>query len=187
MADRLTRDDCLVLVVDVQERLAPAIDRGAEIVARCRLLALAARRLGVPLLASEQYPKGLGPTLEALRACLGDAPRLAKTSFSCADEPSIVAAVAATGRRTLVLCGMEAHVCVLQTALGFRARGLEVAVVADATGSRRPESRRLALERARAAGCAVVDVEMAVFEWLGRAGTEEFRALAPLLKEGAPP
>lgn len=187
MTGRLQRHDCLVLVVDVQERLAPAIADGSAVTAACRRLVLAARRLGVPVLVSEQYPKGLGPTVEPLRAALGDAPRLAKTSFSCAGEPAIAAAVEASGRRTLLLCGMEAHVCVLQSALGFRERGFEVALVADATGSRRAESRALALERARAEGCAVIDVEMAIFEWLERAGTEEFRALAPLLKEGVAP
>jgi nicotinamidase-related amidase len=187
MMDRLVRDDCLVLVVDVQERLAPAIADGAAVIAACRMLVLAARRLGVPVLASEQYPQGLGPTVAALRASLGEAQRLAKTAFSCAAEPAIAAAVEASGRRTLLVCGMEAHVCVLQSALDFRRRGLAVALVADATGSRRAESRALALERARAAGCAVVDVEMAVFEWLERAGTAEFRALAPLLKAGVAP
>lgn len=186
MSEILERGDCLVLVVDVQERLAPAIAEGASVIDRCRLLVEAARRLGVPVIASEQYPKGLGPTVEPLRESLGDAPRLEKLAFSCAREPAILEAVRSSGRRTLLVTGMEAHVCVLQSALGFRAEGFRVAFVADATGSRRPESRALALERARAAGCAVVDVEMALFEWLERAGTEAFRTIAPWIREGRP-
>jgi len=187
MSELLVRGDCLVLVVDVQERLAPAIADGAAVVERCQLLVAVARRLGVPVIASEQYPQGLGPTLEAIRAQLGDAPRFPKLAFSCAREPAILEAVRASGRRTLLVTGMEAHVCVLQSALGFVAEGYRVALVADATGSRRPESRTLALERARAAGCAVVDVEMAIFEWLERAGTEAFRAIAPWIREGRVP
>lgn len=187
MSQMLARDDCLVLVVDVQERLAPAIADGSAVVERCRLLVEAARRLGVPVIASEQYPKGLGPTLEPMRASLGNAPRIAKLAFSCAREPAILEAVRASGRRTILVTGMEAHVCVLQSALGFSAEGYRVAIVADATGSRRPESRTLALERARAAGCAVVDTEMAIFEWLERAGTDEFRAISPWIREGRVP
>ncbi|MDW8340780.1 MAG: hydrolase [Geminicoccaceae bacterium] len=187
MSALLVREDCVLLLVDLQERLAPAIQDNARVVARCRLLVAAARTLGVPILVSEQYPQGLGPTVAALAAELGDAPRFAKLEFSCAAVPSIVEAVRATGRHTLVLGGMEAHVCVLQTALGFRALGLSVVVVADATGSRREESRSLAFARARSAGCDVVDSEMVVFEWLGRAGTPEFKTLAPRIRAGGPP
>ncbi len=187
MTARLVRQDCLVLLIDLQERLVPVIEGNSRIVARCRLLAAAARALAVPLLVSEQYPQGLGPTVAALQRELGDAPRFAKMDFSCAAVPAIVDAVRARGRRTLVLAGVEAHVCVLQTALGFRELGFSVALVADATGSRREESRALALERARAAGCALVDTEMVLFEWLERAGTPEFKLLAPWIREGAPP
>ncbi len=186
MSEPLRREACVVLVVDVQERLAPAIADGASVVERCRLLVEGARRLGVPVIASEQYPKGLGPTLERLRTSLGDAPRIEKLAFSCAREPAILEVLRATGRSTVLVCGMEAHVCVLQSALDLRTQGFRVAVVADATGSRRPDSRALALERARAAGCTVVDVEMALFEWLERAGTEAFRTLAPWIRDGRP-
>jgi|DewCreStandDraft_4_1066084.scaffolds.fasta_scaffold00025_185 nicotinamidase-related amidase len=186
MSELLARGDCLVLVVDVQERLAPVIADGPMVIDRCRLLVEAARRLAVPVVASEQYPRGLGETVEALKKSLGNAPRLAKTAFSCARDPGILEAVRTTGRRTVLLTGMEAHVCVLQSALGFRTEGFRVAVVADAVGSRRPESRALALERMRAGGCDVVDVEMVLFEWLERAGTEEFRTIAPWIREGRP-
>ncbi|MCX8101020.1 MAG: isochorismatase family protein [Geminicoccaceae bacterium] len=187
MSKLLRRDDCLLLLVDVQERLAAAMPEREQVIGRCRLLAEAARRLAVPVIASEQYPKGLGPTVPGLAASLGNAPRLEKLSFSCALEPAIVEAVRASGRRTLVLGGMEAHVCVLQTALGFRALGAEVAVVADAVASRREESRILALERLREAGCQVVDCEMVLFEWLERAGTPEFKAISPWIRDGLPP
>jgi len=178
----MRRRDQILLIVDVQERLAPAILEGELIVERCLLLGEIAQRLGVPILLSEQYPKGLGSTLASLTARLTSATTLAKTAFSCAEDEQIRGAVQATGRRGIVICGMEAHVCVLQSALGFAAAGWEVAVVADAVGSRRASSKELGLARMRAHGIEIVDAEMVAFEWLKRAATDEFRQIAPLLK-----
>ena len=174
--------ESLLLVVDVQERLAPAIDGGDRVIERASILLRAAARMGIPIVATEQYPKGLGPTVPPLAGLLGEAPVLAKTAFSAAAEPAIAAAVARTGRRRILVCGMEAHVCVLQSALGFLAIGYDVVAVADAVGSRRPESRQLGLERMRGAGVVIVDVEMTLFEWLGRAGTDLFRDISRLIK-----
>ncbi len=174
--------ESLVLLVDVQERLAPAIDDGPRVIERASILLRAAGRLGVPIVVTEQYPKGLGPTVSQLAALLGKAPVLAKTAFSAAAEPAIAAAVARAGRRRILVCGMETHICVLQSALGFLSRGYEVLAVADAVGSRRPESRQLGLERMRAAGVVIVDVEMVLFEWLERAGTDLFREISRLIK-----
>ncbi len=178
----IRRSKSLLLLVDMQERLAPAIDGGEQAIERASILIRAARRLDIPILATEQYPKGLGPTLRPLAALLGSAPVLAKTAFSCADDPAIRAALEEAGRPQILVCGMEAHVCVLQSALGLQALGHEVFVVADAVGSRRPESRTLGLERLRAAGVGIVDVEMTVFEWLEQAGTDLFRELSKLIK-----
>lgn len=178
----LRRQDQILLVVDVQERLAPVILEGEQIVERCLLLVQVAQRLSVPILVSEQYPKGLGRTLAVLNDRLADTPRLAKTAFSCAEDEGIRAAVQAAGRRGVVICGMEAHVCVLQSALGFAEAGWQVAVVADAVGSRRASSKSLGLARMQAHGIEIVDSEMVAFEWLQRAGTDEFRAIAPLLR-----
>ncbi|MDX6749066.1 isochorismatase family protein [Geminicoccaceae bacterium 1502E] len=176
------RDRSLLLVVDIQARLAPAIHEVEPLVGRVGVLLEAARRLAVPVMVSEQYPQGLGATIEPLQPRLEGARFLSKTAFSCADEPLIHAAIAQSGRDQVVLCGTEAHVCVLQSALGFRALGLEVFVVADAVGSRHPESRDLALARLRHEGVVVVNTEMVVFEWLQRAATDEFRAVSPLIK-----
>lgn len=178
----LDRSQSLLLVVDVQERLAPAMAEGEKVVERVDILLEAARRLDVPVIASEQYPKGLGHTLPQLRPQLEGARVLAKTAFSCAADPALATAVKESGRKQAVVCGMETHVCVLQTALGLKHAGLDVAVVADAVGSRHPERKALALERMRANGIEIVESEMVVFEWLGRAGTEEFKALSRLIK-----
>ncbi|GBD42321.1 hypothetical protein HRbin39_01711 [bacterium HR39] len=178
----LDRHRSLLFVVDVQQRLLPAMGGGEGCVARIGLLLEGARILDVPVMASEQYPKGLGPTVPPLRERLGNAPVFEKITFSCARDETIRTAVLGTGRRQLVLCGIEAHVCVLQTALDFAAEGLDVSVVADAVDSRRASSRELALARLRQAGVRVVDSEMVLFEWLERAGTDEFRAVSKLVR-----
>lgn len=178
----LARERSLLLLIDFQERLLPAIDRGAERLARARLLLEIARLLGVPVLASEQYPKGLGPTVAELRARLDAGEIHAKLTFSCGRDEALAQAVGESGRDQLVLAGVETHVCVLQTALDFRARGLAVYVVADATGSRDEERRQLGLERMRQEGVHIVHSEMAAFEWLQQAGTDLFRQVAPLLR-----
>lgn len=171
-----------LLVVDIQDRLAAAIPDAAAVIERARILLAAAVRLGVPIIVSEQYPKGLGGTDARLTPLPAQATVLPKLAFSCAADPGLLAAVKATGRDQLVVCGMETHVCVLQSALGFVATGRQVFVVSDAVGSRHEERRRLGLERMRAGGVDIVDSEMVVFEWLGAAGTDAFRELSRLIR-----
>jgi nicotinamidase-related amidase len=172
----------LLLVVDIQERLLPAMAEGQRVVAAAAKLMRAAARLGVPVLVSEQYPKGIGATVPELAALAPIGSVHGKMTFSCVDTPSLADAVAASGRTHLVLCGIEAHVCVLQTALGFAARGLDVAVAWDATSSRRDSDRVLAADRLRQAGVVLASTEMVLFEWLGRAGTPEFKDVLALIK-----
>lgn len=172
---------CL-LVVDVQERLAPAVLHPGGVVGRVKTLMQAANRLAVPKLISEQYPKGLGRTAPELTPLLGNAPVVEKIHFSCAEEPAYLRALEALDRDLLVVCGMEAHVCVLQTALGLAEAGYHLAVVADAVGSRRERDHDAAIDRMRAEGLTIVTTEMVVFEWLGQAGTPEFKELSALIK-----
>jgi nicotinamidase-related amidase len=176
----------LLLVVDVQERLMPAIAERERVEKQAGVLVAAAGRLGVPILVTEQYPKGLGHTVEALAAALPEtAARRPKVTFSGAADESIAAWAEerrAEGRDQMVVCGAEAHVCVLQTALGFRRDGFAVSVVGDAVGSRSPQSVATACARLLHAGCGWVATEMVLFEWLERAGTDDFRALMPLIK-----
>ncbi|MFZ0692965.1 MAG: hydrolase [Alphaproteobacteria bacterium] len=178
----LKRERSCLLVIDVQERLMTAMNEGARLIANTALLVKAARRLGVPVLVSEQYPKGLGPTLPELSALAPGESVVTKMEFSCTEAPGYRDRLKATGRDQAVLAGIEAHVCVLQTALGLRTLGYPVFVVADAVASRRPASVALALDRMREAGCSIVTAEMVVFEWLGRAGTPEFKELSALVK-----
>lgn len=178
----------VLLVVDLQERLLPAIHEAERVLHHARMLLAGAGRLGVPVVVTEQYPKGLGPTATAIREALPAGSRtVEKTAFSGAAEPAVSDALGALrqqGRDLLVVAGTEAHVCVLQTALGFAAMGHPVAVVADAVSSRSPHNVSAATARLLHAGCQWVTAEMVLFEWLERAGTDDFRALVPLIKAG---
>ncbi|MGF1445739.1 MAG: isochorismatase family protein [Pikeienuella sp.] len=174
---------CLI-VIDMQERLVPAMQAPAQTMKSARLLLAAAAEIGVPTLVTEQYPKGLGHTV----AEIADAARAAgaqvieKMHFSSWDEPDFASAFREIDRPQAVIAGMEAHICVLQTAMSLMREGVEVFVVTDATASRSLASERACLDRLQAAGAGIVTAEMAVFEWLGRAGTPAFRALLPLVK-----
>lgn len=165
-----------LLVVDVQGRLLPAIDAGDAVLGHCVALVSAAGEMAVPCVISEQYPEGLGPTVDTLLDVAAKAQRVTKRHFSCVAE-GCLAATAVSARPQVVVCGTEAHVCVQQTVLELLAQGKTVFVVADAVGSRLALSKQLALERMRAAGAAVVTREMVIFEWLRVAGTDEFRRI----------
>lgn len=178
----ISPDRSQLLVVDVQERLLPAIDGADAILANLGVLVEAASCLEVPVTVSEQYPKGLGATVPAIADHPAADVRLGKLEFSCARNGAITDRVVSLGRQQMVIAGVEAHVCVLQSALDFASRGHSVHVVADATGSRRPGSKATALARLQAAGVTVVTTEMVVFEWLGSAGTDVFRRLSKLIR-----
>ena len=172
----------VVVVVDIQERLAPAIHDVATVIAKSSILIQTARTFSVPVLASEQYPKGLGKTIPELAEHLPVGAVVEKIEFSAAANPLFGERLAATGRRDVILCGIEAHVCVLQTALDLLAQGDNVTIVADAVSSRRPVDAETALRRADNAGATIATTEMVVFEWLRRADHPDFRTISRLLK-----
>lgn len=169
-----------LMIVDVQERLAPVMSDPRRVIAGCALLMRAARMLKVPVVVSEQYPRGIGATIFDLREWLPPEGAVTKMHFSAADEPAVVQRL--TGRPQVVVAGIEAHICVSQTALGLRAKGHEVFVVADASASRRVENEQMAWTRLGQAGIPVVSTEMVLFEWLRVAGTPEFKELVALIK-----
>jgi nicotinamidase-related amidase len=170
----MDRHKSSLLVVDVQARLLPAIADGEAVLGNCVWLAGVARRVGVPVVVSEQYPEGLGRTADPLLAAVGDAPVVTKTHFSCVAD-GCLDGTAVDSRRQVVVVGTEAHVCVLQTVLELRWQGKEVFVVADAVGSRKPADREAALARMRSHGIEVVTREMVAFEWLHESATDLFR------------
>jgi nicotinamidase-related amidase len=174
----------VVVVVDVQERLFNAMDaeRRDDMVTNVKILVSCAHRLGVPVLVTEQYPKGLGRTLPEVRSLLGEAPAFEKTAFSCAEADGFMERLRALGTNHVILTGIEAHVCVLLTALDLLTRGLRVSIVADAVCSRRPANLEIGLGQARQAGAVVTATETVVFQLLGSADSDAFRELSKLLR-----
>ncbi|HOE97708.1 MAG TPA: hydrolase [Candidatus Sumerlaeota bacterium] len=180
---QLSRDRSFLMVIDLQERLLPAIHDHQAVRDRSVFLIRAARILGLPIVWTEQYRKGLGPTVPPVAEAIGDAARpMEKMAFGCLCDDAVARAVESAGRDQLILCGIEAHVCVLQTALAARERGLTVFLAEDAIGSRRPSDRDAALRRMAQAGCVPATSEMLVMEALRVAGTDPFKQLLPLLK-----
>jgi len=178
----IERERACLLVVDVQERLAPAMAEPETLVRNAAVLMQAAARLGIPVVVSEQYPQGLGRTVAELRSLAPETAFFSKIDFSCATDPGLRERIGETDREQIVICGIEAHVCVLQTALGLQRQDYEAFVVADAVSSRAPLSRETALRRLGDNGVELVTTEMVVFEWLGKAGTPEFKELSRLIK-----
>ncbi len=172
----IERDQSTLVTIDLQARLQPTIHDGEAVLDNCIALIKVAQRLGVPCVVSEQYPSGLGGTVDAVKAVAEDARFVEKTYFSCVAE-GCLGDTAVTSRPQVVVCGTEAHVCVLQTVLELLAEGKTVFVVADAVGARDPRNTELALERMRAKGARIVSREMVIFEWLRKADTDEFRAI----------
>ncbi|PVY96016.1 isochorismatase family protein [Actinomycetospora cinnamomea] len=168
----LSADASVLLVVDLQERLMPAIAGAPAVLENAGRLVRGATRLGIDVCATEQNPDGLGHTVDAVAELL-PTPAVAKTSFAADVDP---------GPGTIVVAGCEAHVCVLQTVLALRARGRDVAVVADAVGSRVEANRDRALERLRAHGVDVVTTEMVLFEWLHDSDHPAFREVQRLIR-----
>ena len=184
--ERLLPSSTVLLVVDVQEKLATAMPEAtlATLVKNAALLLEAAAKPGVCVLVSEQYPKGLGPTIAPLAARLAtlNVTPLPKLTFDACSDLAIARALADAGAKSVVVVGMESHVCVFQTARELVKRGYATHVVADAVASRTEENRRLGLELCQRAGAAVTATETVIFDLLERAGTEEFKALSKLLR-----
>ena len=181
MKAKLDRRNACALVVDVQERLAPVMWNFAPVEKYCRALIQAARDLDVPVLATEQYPKGLGATVASVRELL-PAPPIVKMHFSCGADSAFTKALAATGRRQVIIAGIEAHVCVFQTARDLLAQGYEVFVCADAVTSRFEEHRRVALELMRDLGAVITSAETSIFDLLHVCGTPEFKRISSYVK-----
>jgi nicotinamidase-related amidase len=166
-----------LLVIDLQERLLPHIHDWQHILAHVDWLVQAAQQLNVPVAATEQYPKGIGHTHSAVAAHLPTGSVGAKLHFSCV-AGQCLPGLPGMDRPQVVVCGIESHVCVLQTVLELAATGKQVFVVEEAVGSRDPQHKALALERMRQHGITIVCREMVVFEWLHVAGSETFRAIS---------
>jgi nicotinamidase-related amidase len=181
---RLDRTRSLLLIVDIQERLAPHILHGDALIARSAALLAAARRFAIPAIVTEHCPGQIGGIVAGLRRQFAAGEIFEKTRFGAADHPGFVARLEAQGRTQIVVAGMEAHVCVLQTVLGLAALGYAVTLAGDAIGSRaaRQDDWRYALERMRRTGAVIAGTETVLFEWTYAGDDEAFRDILAIVK-----
>jgi nicotinamidase-related amidase len=182
---RLQRNEALLVIIDVQERFVPVIDRFDSVLANLDRLVRGMHVLDIPLLVTEQYVKGLGPTVaalqETLRATAGYRP-IEKSCFSAAGSGEFLAELRRLKKKQILLAGIEAHVCVYQTAVDLLAAGHEVTLLVDAVSSRTAENRELAIRRLASEGAKLASTEMVLFEMLVESGTDEFRAISKIVK-----
>ena len=172
-----------LVIIDIQEKLSTVMPKEVinKIIKRCELLITVANELGVPQICTEQYPKGLGHTLSSMMPFLSEAKFVEKNVFACTEEPIFLRYLIKT-RPQIYLMGMEAHICVLQTALGLVKSGKDVFIIEDAVVSRNIQNKQNALNRMRDAGCFITNTESVVFEWLKTSENETFKKVAPLIK-----
>ena len=177
----LKTDDTVLLVIDVQGKLAQLMHEKDRLFEDLAKLIKGAEVLEVPIICTEQNPKGLGPTIEQI-APLIKTERIPKSSFSCCGEDRFMRELEKLARKQVLLSGIEAHICVYQTAAGLLERGYEVHVVADAVSSRTPQNRGIALQRMADAGAKITSLEMALFELLQVAEGKRFRQILQIVK-----
>jgi nicotinamidase-related amidase len=180
----LSKNDCALVVVDIQEKLLPPIHERERLVRNAQLLLRLAKIIEVPVIATTQYASGLGRTVPEIAALLPKTEPVDKLQFGCfANERFCGALKSLPGKRnTLLLCGMETHICVMQTALGALEKGYIVHIASDAVGSRSEWNWKVGLERMQAAGALISSTEMIIYELLGGSGTPAFKAMLPYLK-----
>ncbi len=178
----LSSANAVLVVVDIQERLVPAMQEKDKVIANTQHLIEAAKLLHIPMLVTEQYPKGLGRTIAEISGVLPEYAPIEKITFSCCGERVFLDAVAAVGKTHVILCGMETHVCVLQTCIDLLKNGYHVHAAADAICSRSEENYRTALEFMRDAGAVISCTETILFQLLERAGSDQFKAISKRIK-----
>lgn len=179
---RILRENTIGLFIDIQDRLFPHMQEKEELEQNLVTLAAGLQTLEIPLLLIEQYTKGLGFTILPLKNVLSNYPAIEKTAFSCCDEPRFSEALDATGKKNVIISGIETHVCVLQTALDLLQEGYQPVVIEDCVSSRKPSDKRTAVERMRAEGVIISSLESVLFELTRYSGTDTFKAISKLVK-----
>ena len=182
---RIKKEECALLVVDIQERLISVIDQGAHVVRRNVILLEGFNILGIPQVFMRQYPKGLGDIVPEIRAVAGDYSPFDKLAYSAMKDPAIAAEMErlrGTGVQHVLVSGVESHVCVLQSCIDLKEAGFSPVMVVDCVGSRKPEEKAVGLQRAMQEGILLTTAEAVLFELLEVAGTDAFKAISKLVK-----
>jgi nicotinamidase-related amidase len=177
-----TREDSLLLIVDIQQAMLKAIASWEVVAGKVKQLIRSSNALNVPILLTEQYRKGLGETLPELMQEINSPDVFQKEHFSACLESEFIPTVQSFNRKKIVAVGMETHVCVLQTCLDLIEAGFQVHLVADAVASRANENRNIAIDILRQAGAVITSTEIVIFQWAMRANTDDFRKLLPIVK-----
>ena len=179
---RVQREKAAGVVIDIQERLYPHIHEHETLSRNTGILVEGLKILGVPVLVTQQYTRGLGPTIPGLAELVNEFPLIEKTAFSCCDEPEFIKALAETHRHFVLMAGIESHVCVLQTVIDLLERGYQPVLIEDCVSSRKAGDRNTSVRRMRKEGAIVTTYESILFELCRFSGTDEFKAISKLVK-----
>lgn len=182
MLKKLNTDNALLLIVDVQDKLVNMLEKNI-IAAKTSILAATANTLEIPTIVTEQYPQGLGETVHLVKSKLSpNASYFEKSSFSALEQPEVTQKIKESGKKQIIICGIESHICVLQSTIDLINEGYEVFVVKDACASRNKYEFKLSIERLKEVGAIITCVEMVIFELLGSAKHPKFKELQSLIK-----
>jgi nicotinamidase-related amidase len=179
---RILHEDSAAVIIDIQERLLPHMYDGEKMLRNCEKLIEGLKILSVPITVTQQYTKGLGPTQPSIVEKFSDFSFIEKTTFSCCEEPAFMENISLSGKKYVIICGIEAHVCVLQTCIDLIDGGFVPVIVADCISSRKPEDKLTAIERMRQEGARITTLESILFELTRRAGSEIFKSISRLVK-----
>lgn len=179
---RIITEDSIGLIIDMQERLYPHIHNHEQLTKNTAILIEGLKAVGVKILVTEQYVKGLGETIPPLKSLLEDINFIEKRAFSCCDEPLFYEELALNAPQTIIIAGIETHVCVLQTTIDLISNGYKPVIVEDCVGSRNPNDKAIAIQRMRQEGAMITSYESILFELLRYSGTEAFKKISKLVK-----
>ena len=179
---RILSNETVALVIDIQEKLFPHIDNHSKLQTNCEILLSGLSVLDIPVLVTEQYPKGLGPTIESISSLVRDFKPIGKLSFSCCGEKKFLETLHEHSKRNILILGIEAHVCVLQTVMDLIERGYLPVIIEDCVSSRKPSDRETSLKRMAREGVIITTYESILFELCEVAGTEQFKQISRLVK-----
>ena len=179
---RILKDNTFALIIDIQEKLFPHIHENKRLLENTQKLVEGLKVLGIPIKITEQYKRGLGDTLPEISALLQGYPFFEKKAFSCCDDEAVMGEINASSRRTVILTGIEAHICVMQTAIDLLAKGFRPVIVEDCVSSRKPDDKRISINRMLHEGITVTSYESLLFELCRYSGTDEFKAISKIVK-----
>jgi nicotinamidase-related amidase len=178
----LNTESTVLVLIDFQERLFPAMNAKEKLLQNVVKLIKGAKVLEIPIIVTEQYPKGLGPTIQEIKELLPDMKTIEKTCFSCCDNEAFNKALDGLKRKQVLVTGIEAHICAYQTAMALARKGYEVQFVTDCLSSREPENKAVAMQKMSAAGILPTSTEMVLFELLKAAGGDKFKQISNIVK-----